>query len=68
MQDWKGKVTVYKKDRSAEPDNNKVSTKRCRICRNDRLLLLSTLNRKNCTDCYIDIPWYLEQQQQPLFG
>lgn len=63
---WKGKVTVYRKNPTYKPNVDKVSTKKCPICSNDMLLLTATLNLKTCTDCYIDIPWYLETNQQPL--
>jgi hypothetical protein len=43
-----------------------ISTKSCPVCGNTNLLLFRTLNIKSCTDCHIDIPWYLENEQKPL--
>jgi hypothetical protein len=47
---------------------DKVSTKKCPKCGNKDLLLFSTLRLKSCTDCHIDIPWYLDDKQKPLYG
>jgi RNA polymerase subunit RPABC4/transcription elongation factor Spt4 len=49
-----------------KPDSVKISTKHCPICGNENLLLFRTLNLKACTDCFRDINWYLEEDQQPL--
>ena len=44
----------------------KQTTKKCPQCGNEQLLLFSTINLKSCTDCHIDIPWYLEKDQEQL--
>ena len=45
----------------------KQSTKSCPICGNTNLLFWSTLNLKACSDCYIDIPWYKDEDQTGLY-
>jgi hypothetical protein len=64
--DWKPTITVYKKRKEYKPDIDKISTKQCPTCGNEQLLLIRTLNLKACTDCYKNIPWYLEDGQQPI--
>ena len=65
-EDWKPKIIVYHKRKEYKPEIDKISTKICPVCYNKDLLLTRSLNIKSCTDCYIDIPWYLEENQQPL--
>lgn len=54
--------------RQSKPNKEvtKVTTKVCPRCANTNLLLLSTLNKKICTDCDTIIPWYLEDGQRFL--
>ncbi len=66
IENWKPTIKVFKKNPLYKPIVEKVSTKTCPICSNEHLLLTRSLNLKSCTDCYIDIPWYLEINQQPL--
>jgi ribosomal protein L37AE/L43A len=44
----------------------KTTTKECPECKTTNLLKLPSMNIKICVDCHITIPWYLEDQQQPL--
>ena len=44
----------------------KQTTKQCPKCGNTCLILLRSLNMKYCTDCDTEIPWYLEEGQEPL--
>lgn len=44
----------------------KQTTKQCPKCGNIYLILLRSLNLKYCVDCNTEIPWYLEEGQQPL--
>lgn len=46
----------------------KVTTTKCPQCGNKDLVRLGTMNLKVCTDCQLDIPWYVEQGQPALFG
>ena len=46
----------------------KVSTKNCPNCGNIHLVLISTQNRKYCTDCSTWIPWFLTEGQKTLYG
>jgi protein-arginine kinase activator protein McsA len=66
MENWTASIEIYKKSSTYKPDVIKVSTKHCHKCGNTSLLLFRTLNLKSCTDCYEDIPWYLEDGQQPI--
>ena len=50
----------------SEEKELKPTTKFCPNCGNTQLLLFRTLNLKSCTDCYIDIPWFLEDGQEQL--
>lgn len=43
------------------------TTKYCPKCKNANLLLLSSHNKKICTDCRIEIPWFLTEGQKPLY-
>lgn len=56
------------KKQEQEQEQEKVSTKKCPKCKNERLLLLRTFKRKVCTDCnpYTWIVWELDKDQQPL--
>lgn len=65
MNDWKAKVVIHSK-LNKEESRRKKSTKQC-TCGNRDLLLFSTLNLKSCTECYKDIPWFLEPDQKPLY-
>lgn len=42
------------------------TTKYCPNCGNTHLLLIRTQNHKYCTDCDTKIPWYLDDDQEPL--
>jgi len=42
------------------------TTKYCPNCHNTKLLLLQTFNKKICTDCNTEIPWFLDKKQKPL--
>lgn len=44
----------------------KETTKKCPKCGNTHLILLRTLNIKFCSDCNTEIPWFLENGQEPL--
>lgn len=44
----------------------KQTTKQCQKCGNTYLILLRSLNLKYCVDCNTEIPWYLEEGQEPL--
>lgn len=44
----------------------KISTKKCPKCGNEELSKLRSLNKKICTDCEIEIPWFLEEDQKSL--
>jgi hypothetical protein len=63
---WKPKITVFSKKNKHVHLKEKQSTKTCPKCGNEYLLLLATLKLKCCTDCFLDIPWYLEEGQKPL--
>jgi ribosomal protein S27AE len=49
-----------------QEQQEKQTTKECPRCGNTQLLLFTTLNRKSCPDCHIDIPWYVEDGQEHL--
>jgi hypothetical protein len=66
MINWKPTIKTFKKSLILEETKAKESTKKCPRCSNEYLLLQGTLNLKTCTDCGVDIPWYLEENQQPL--
>ena len=66
IEDWKPTIKIYRKSMTYRPEMEKVSSKQCPICGNEDLLLTRSLNLKACTDCHIDIPWYLEENQLPL--
>lgn len=42
------------------------TTKACPECYCKDLILLTSLNTKICSQCGIEIPWYLEKGQKPL--
>ena len=65
-ENWKPTIKTYRKSTTYKPEVEKVSTKVCPKCSNGQLLLFRTLNLKACTDCFLDIPWYLEEGQQPI--
>lgn len=44
----------------------KKSTKNCIKCGSDRLALFTSTNKKLCTVCYTEMPWYLDEGQKPL--
>jgi len=44
----------------------KQTTKICPKCGNTHLVHIATQNIKICTDCQLEIPWYLEPGQKPL--
>jgi len=50
--------------KSTEPK----TTKECPDCGNTHLVCIATQNIKICTDCNIEIPWTLDQDQKPLLG
>jgi len=66
MENWKSTTRVYRKNILYKPEVSKISTKACTQCGNTNLLLFATLNLKTCTDCGIDIPWYIEPNQKAL--
>lgn len=47
---------------------DKQTTKECPQCGNTDLVKIGTHNIKHCTDCNIDIPWYVEEGQPALYG
>ena len=66
VSNWKPDIRIYKKNPLYKPDIEKISTKQCPVCKNECLLLTRSLNIKSCTDCFLDINWYLEDGQQPI--
>ena len=44
------------------------STKKCPVCRNNKLLLLRTKYEKVCTDCDLHYEWLLTKGQKPLIS
>jgi hypothetical protein len=66
IENWKPTITTCRKSMIYKPDVEIISTKTCPVCGNKELLLTRTLNIKTCTDCFLDIPWYLEEGQQPI--
>lgn len=48
----------------------KRTTKECPVCGNKNLVLFTTLNKKVCTNHkqYVNIGWYLDEGQKPLFS
>lgn len=48
--------------------DQKVTTRVCPKCGNQNLVLLGTFNKKHCTDCNLEIPWFVEDGQPALFG
>ena len=47
----------------------KQTTKMCPVCGNKELVLLTTMQKKVCTNHnrYVTIEWYLDEGQKPLF-
>lgn len=43
------------------------STKSCPICNNTKLLLLTSLKEKICTDCNLHFNWELNKHQKSLY-
>lgn len=46
--------------------SEKETTKVCPNCESTALVELRSINRKICSDCGKNIPWYLEPGQKPL--
>lgn len=46
----------------------KQTTKICPNCGSTALALFTSMNMKLCVDCYTELPWYLDEGQQPLIG
>ena len=51
---------------SPTESSGRQTTKACPKCGNVNLILLRSLNVKHCSDCNLEIPWYLEPGQKPL--
>jgi len=49
------------------PDAAKISTKKCPQCGDTHLLLFTSINKKACVVCHIEIDWYLEEGQKSLY-
>ncbi len=43
-----------------------VTTKKCPNCGNTHLVLLRTMDKKECLDCHTTIPWFLDKNQPPI--
>jgi len=56
-----------KKPAVVSSTSTKISTKECPQCGATNLLTFTSMNMKTCSTCRIDIPWYLEEGQKPLF-
>lgn len=47
---------------------SKKTTKICPDCGSNQLALFTSMNLKLCTNCYQELPWYLEEGQDSLHG
>ncbi|MDI4659525.1 MULTISPECIES: hypothetical protein [Cobetia] len=46
----------------------KTSTKHCPHCGSTALVLYSSTNEKQCSDCHLIFEWTLDEGQPPLVG
>jgi len=53
--------------RKKDQPKERISTKQCPKCGDTHLLTFTSLFMKSCIVCRIDIPWYLDEGQKPLF-
>ena len=47
---------------------DKQTTKKCPKCGNTHLALLTTLNKKHCSDCGLFFDWKLGPKQKPVYS
>jgi len=63
---WAGRVPKEfpsKKDKPKE----RVTTKVCPNCGDDKLLTFTSRNQKACVVCHTEFDWFLDEGQKPLF-